>query len=97
MACGTGRERARGETAASNDSGIQVVATNRSDQNPLQFIDDLLQTALNWLPSYWSLVPILLRPKSHEDRFTPVPILSIADMKKDTNLGELLYDRAGRA
>ena len=56
----------------------------------LQFIDDLLQTTLNWLPNYWSLVPTLLRLKSHEDRFTPVPILSIADMKKDTNLGELL-------
>ena len=59
-------------------------------QKSTQFIDDLLQTCLNWLPNYWSLIPILLRLKSHEDRFSPVPILSIADMKKETNLGELL-------
>ena len=52
-------------------------------QKSTQFIDDLLQTCLNWLPNYWSLIPILLRLKSHEDRFSPVPILSIADMKKE--------------
>ena len=52
-----------------------------------KFLDDLIQICQNWLPGFWSIIPMLMRLKTHEDQFSPIEILTISEWQQEKHMG----------
>ena len=52
-----------------------------------KFLDDLIQICQNWLPGFWSIIPMLMRLKTHEDQFSPIEILTISEWQQEKYMG----------